>query len=199
MMTVTVDEGYQNLDSRDVLAEASPAIASAIRELLPAFDVIAAEFRQAIRRVVPHVEFMDTAVGRNLILETEPGFEQVFHRRRIYAQCSISGEVVHVLSRNERSPQLIDEVRTGCLDAARRMGERVATQIVGEYRVGGEIRPVTVRLLPSVATPKYQTHWSEDEARVFMSMNTDEVLVRLFAYYVIAPPGCDTRQEENAP
>lgn len=82
----------------------------------------------------------------------------------------------------------------GCADKARRFASEQ------RRTPAGEIRPVTVRLLPSVATPKYQTHWSEDEARVFMSMNTDEVLVRLFAYYVIAPPGDDTRQaEENAP
>lgn len=191
MMTVTVDEEYQNLDSRDVLAEASPAIATAVRELLPTFADLTAEFRQAIRRVVPHVEFMETAIGRNLVLETEPGFEQIFHRRRIYAQCSVSGEVATVLSRGVTSPRLIDEVRNGCLHAARRMGERVASQIVSEYRVGGGINPVTVRLIPGLATPKYQTHYDEAEPRVFMSMNTDEVLVRLFAYYVIAPPGSE--------
>lgn len=183
MINVIESDDYTALDRRDILYPAPEKYTTLIVAALPSAEDLRDEMRRAIRLVIGGAEFMPMGPGRYLKLERD-GFATVYGRRRQYAQCSVSAEMVC-----REGPALVDDVRAVCLAGARRIGERIAGQIFAEYRSGADRGAVTVRTMTDVTMPMYMPIAADNGPTVFMAQCTDEFIIRLAAYYVIAPPG----------
>lgn len=191
-MSFVTNQWYE-LETKDVLHECREDVAAKLRAVIPSTTDLSAEAAREIRLNTRGVEIVKLdRENRHIVVGGES-----FTRTALYAKIMLEHE--EALVANE------DHIRQKCLKLAREIGVRIASQICPPpgasvsytTAIAKPPRALTVRAANLVQTIHDYTH--DRPARIFQSMQTDEVWIYFVSRYTIAPAGRDEAAGEKTP